>query len=269
MKEITNDLKAIHKYTLEILEYIHKICVSNNIKYSLDGGTLIGAIRHKGFIPWDDDADIFMPRPDYDRFINIITNDQNKYFKCLNFGITKNYFYPFAKIVNLKTKLKEGDFIEPDDLGVHVDVFPYDAVSNNFLNLRIKHIKKLRSCCSLAASKKIQKSRSLIKNIFKHITFPLLKLIGWKFWAKKTNNFLKRIKYEKSDYIMAYTGINYKRTIIPKNYFDDIICIDFEDKQFNIINQYDKYLTSIYGDYMTPPPLQNQIKKHNTTVWEK
>ena len=126
-KEITD--KELKKIQTEILKYVHDYCLKNNIKYWLDSGTLLGAIRHKGYIPWDDDIDIGMARDDYNKFLENFNNTQSKY-KCYSIENNNKFCYPYAKILDTSTIL-----YEPDEKGiklcVYIDLFPYDNAPND------------------------------------------------------------------------------------------------------------------------------------------
>ncbi len=270
MKEISKDVKLIQQHALQILKFVHKICVENNIRYSLDGGTLLGAIRHKGFIPWDDDIDIFMPRPDYDKFLLVMGQQNNQDFKCLHFGKTENYYYRFAKVVDLNTKVQEADNIDVPELGVFVDVFPFDAIDVENADKIIKKVKKIHKYAGYSALKSLKNvSGNKLTKAVKYITYPIFKMIGWKHWCKKFDKFVRKIDYDKYPHLMAYSGINFKKNIIPKAFFDNLIDVEFEGTQFKAIKEYHTYLTQLYGDYMVLPPKEKQVCHHDLIIFEK
>ena len=131
MKEISSidELKVIE---LDIMKKIHRFCVDNNIIYYLCYGTLIGAIRHKGFIPWDDDIDILMPRPDYERFLKLFPRVQKQLGLEVVNHKTKTYFgRPMSKVIDKRTDLFEPEFKGDDHIGVFVDVWPLDGAANS------------------------------------------------------------------------------------------------------------------------------------------
>lgn len=128
MKRIT-DIAELRKVQTGILDDIHRFCTANGIMYFLSCGTLIGAVRHKGYIPWDDDLDLYMPRKDYDRFVKLYTDAGGRY-RVLDPKKEKNYFYTFAKVVDTRTLLVETE-TEGYQIGVYVDIFPVDYVSDN------------------------------------------------------------------------------------------------------------------------------------------
>ena len=133
-------LDEIKNSELLILDDIDRVCRKNNIKYSLAFGTLIGAVRHKGFIPWDDDIDIVMTRDNYDKFIHTYINEKNENYSILNHEFDKNYYHQFTKVVDNRTTINNDNLREIKNMGVWVDVFPVDKISSKNLRLNLKLI---------------------------------------------------------------------------------------------------------------------------------
>lgn len=269
MEEIV-DIKEIQKIALDILVYVDNICRENNIKYSLAGGTLIGAIRHKGFIPWDDDIDIIMPREDYERFIELMDKSNNKKYKALHFGKSfPNYFYPFCKVCDTDTKLFEGNYINNNELGVFIDVFPIDGIPNEHEKI-LKKAKNIRSNLSFSCEKKYTKSKKgIIRSFLKFGKYCLVKLFGWKYWYKRFDKVSNKYNFNDYELSMPYSGCYGERDVFPKKYFDELIEVSFEKHNFMCFKDYDKYLTHVYGDYMTPPPKEKQITHHDFKIYKK
>ncbi len=270
MREIT-DIKEMQQIELNILEFVDKVCKDNNIKYFLSDGTLIGAIRHKGFIPWDDDIDITMPRPDYEKFLSIMDNLNSDRYECLHFSKKfKNYFYSFAKVVDLNTVLTESSFIRNEKMGAFIDVFPLDGVTDEktFLKNR-KKFGKLSAILNLSASKKFEPSKkNKINTIIKLLLYPISKMFGYKFWAKRLQKIMLKYNIDESNYVCRYCCVS-KKNVYPKEVFTDCINVEFEKQNFLTTKEYDAYLTRLYGDYMTPPPEDKQKPHHDVKLYWK
>lgn len=261
MKEMTT--ADIQQVSLDILKDVHSFCVKNNIKYSLAYGTLIGAIRHKGFIPWDDDVDIMMPRPDYEKFISIYTSSCG--YKIIPEG--KNSMIALTRVYDTaKTQV-----IQPEipwckkNVGVWIDIFPVDGAENDFqcFSERVKKIHELWSqnftYRSLSGPFKFQKGiRSNIR---------LLRLrINRNKWRTVDNHVLyaKSIKYGDTNYATSLTVPTEKTNeYYPIEWFNEYIDIEFEGLNFKAIKEYDKILKAVYGDYMKLPPENKRVPTHS------
>lgn len=272
MEEI-KETKDIQNIELEILKHIDQFCKKHNIKYSLCGGTLLGAIRHKGFIPWDDDIDIVMQRNDYERFLSLMDEEfkNGDNFKCLYYGNEDKYFYRFAKVVDLRTKLEEIDFDNPENLGVFVDVFPADGID-------IKKYKKIikksefygRFLTYSCMKKRSKRGDSFLKSFIKrYICLVISKFFGTKYWLKKFEKFVRSFKLEDYEYCNIYSGGLKDKEIFPTNYFNELIEVDFEKSKFLAFKNWHGYLEHTYGDYMTPPPPEKRITHHSFIAYKR
>ena len=273
VEQIT-ETKEIQKIAFEILKYVDKFCRKNNIKYSICGGTLLGAIRHKGFIPWDDDIDIMMPRNEYERFLKLMDNEYkegNKY-KCLHYGKDfPDYYYTFAKVVDLDTHLEESTLINNKDLGIFIDVFPVDGIpSKNPAKIAKKahHYNRMIVHSNMTKVDKtgISTGKYLIKKL---LITPYAKLLGRDYWLKKHEKYVKSFPLDKFEYGNLYSGSIGIKEMFPKKFFDEIIEVDFEGYKLLAIKEYTKYLEHTYGDYMTPPPPEKRVAPHNTKIYKK
>lgn len=269
-KEVT--LTECKKIEIEILDYVTELCNKNNLTYFLGGGTLLGAVRHKGFIPWDDDVDIMMPREDYDKLAQVISNIDNNRFLYLNYKDNNDYYYPFAKVVDKRTKVKELDCKEIKDLGVYIDIFPIDNVSDDMQENK-KLFKKYKMYDILLGSYKMPKEELKKNNIVKRILRYILKWYmsifnNYKKVLEKMENLGK--KYPNSNTVACITGRYFEKEIMPKSYIEDFIMAKFEDREYKIPKGYDLYLTKHYGDYMQLPPKEKQVSNHdNIAYWRE
>lgn len=263
-KQITLD--EMKEIELNILDKVDKICKENNLVYSLMDGSLIGAVRHNGIIPWDDDIDIMMPRPDYERLKEIMTQNPISNLLYMSSETQNDYIYPFAKVVDTRTTVKEYKTIEIENYGVYLDIFPVDAVYNNkirrFFQMRI--MKFLRKCLETSFHENAV-SKNKIKRLLKRIMTFFTKLVGYKKWLKVINrNCLKR-NYKENNYVtILYSTICTKANkYYTKEMFEKITDVKFENRDIKIIKDYDKYLMDLFGNYMKLPPVEEQVSNHN------
>jgi lipopolysaccharide cholinephosphotransferase len=256
------DLVKIKTIQLDILKVFDRFCKENNLRYSLTYGSLLGAVRHKGFIPWDDDIDIMMPRPDYDNMLNIF-NEYTDYYKVKAPTLNPDHPYVFAKIEDTRTQFIENIEINYE-IGINIDVFPVDGVPSNNLIFRIyfKWIKLLRY---LLLTKLITidfNNRSNSKNILLSVLKFILRPIRYQYLIDIIRKKIVKYDYNKSDYAMM-PCINLKPTErMDKMLFENYKKLQFENYPFTAIEDFHRYLQVLYGDYMKLPPLDQQITHH-------
>jgi len=259
MNRRITELEEIKKIELEILLYIDKVCKEHRIKYFLAYGTLLGAVRHKGFIPWDDDIDIIMPRPDYEKFIRVM-NDENTIYRmvCLE-NSKKDYSYPFAKVYDSRTSIYESWRPMKEELGLYVDVFPIEGLGDE--KDAINNANKL-----LKITKQIW-YMDTVKG--KNIKGVLLNVFG----RKNLNRCFKYISKKNDFYNTKYVGVltwpSDQIEMAEQKYYLESIDACFEGYSFPIPKYYDIILKKIYGNYMEFPPKAEQTQKHPFDVWWK
>lgn len=272
MKEM--NLQDMHVYCLEIAKDIHHFCVENNIRYSLAYGSLIGAVRHKGFIPWDDDIDVIMPRPDYDRFCRTFKSDKYK------LATPENAYIAYARVYdNEKTFCRTlGRWLKFEKEGIFVDIFPMDAVSEDkeeFIEQRnrAKEVLKLQLDNRGARKNLLDLFRILpFKEALKSLKVTLHNRFFYEgetnmnIISQKYQELLSENKWEDSSFcaVLAYVNDRISQQV-PIKYWDDLILKDFEDTKFYIFNSYDSVLKAIYGDYMKLPP-KDQREQHALAI---
>ena len=244
------DLKKVHEANLDILRAVDEICRKHNITYRIDSGTLLGAVRHKGFIPWDDDMDILMPREDYLRFIQIAEEQlpPDYLFQCIE--NTPWYPYNFGKVRAVHTLFREkmtGHL--PINHGIYVDVFPMDYVDPAnprrlaFVKRWISHYTMLR----------YQKLKMINKKRYWPASLLPLRFLNFRITALMEY----RLK-EKGDMVAKLCHQGPRKPPVSMSVFDDTILVPFEDQMFRIPRAYDRYLTERYGDYRTIPPMDQR-----------
>mgnify|MGYP004611248973 FL=1 len=264
MKKIENN--EYKRILVDLLKYLDQVCRENSISYSPLGGTMIGAIREKGIIPWDDDIDVVLMHDEYEKLITILKTKQDAPYKILDYENTKGYLYPFAKLVDTRTVLNEKDVRQIDDYGIYVDIFEYNYMPNNNILRKIHYynvyIKK--SLCNLSANTK--KYKSLHK-----------KIISWYAHFVGTEKLIKRYikacrKYNKckTKFIMSnWPAYGYEHEIQKASDFLQFIDVKFEDINIKITRDYDSILKTTFGDYMTPPPEDKRVAHDNEAYWKK
>lgn len=259
MREI--DIKELRKIQLEILDTVDKYCKKNNIKYWIDCGTLLGAVRHKGYIPWDDDIDIGMLREDYDKLLNTFNNNNTKY-KLMALELNKDYYFPFGKIVDTNTILYEPDEKTGIKGAVYLDVFVYDNAPDDDLKLKEMYDKRdyYNKFRIAQLYPKMYDKSSLKKRIMRFFLNIYLKFLPKNYYTKKCIKNSKRYINENTKRVGNFTSD--KRMSGDKDIFHSFIDVTFENKKYPAPVGYDKWLKAFYGDYMKLPPKDKRVSLH-------
>ena len=254
-------LKCLHKIEIDILKEIERVCNVLEIQYFADWGTLLGAVRHKGFIPWDDDIDVMMPREDYEKMLKLWSEEVSDQYVLQDYNSDDDYTNNFAKIRKNNTTFiqSEDEKLKKYHKGIFIDVFPGDKVPNNFLMRKIVYI---ASAVNLLYSRQYCSGSSGIIGSIERI---LLK-------TKKTN-FSKRRNY--AERIMKHWNKNTElkfvfpctiqccKKYMPGDMFENIKITNFENREFYITKNYDEILRDEYGNYMAFPPENERKWKHH------
>lgn len=259
---------------LNILDAFSQFCESNNLNYFLDAGTLLGAVRHKGYIPWDDDIDVNMPREDYDHFCQLIKENDGFIEEHLYVEFPEDTIFPFLKIADDRTILVEYPNKYPMEVGVYIDIFPKDGIKDDSLRTKlvcdISRILNLFRWFNVFSIYAWKHNKSLIRRVIaycgrKLIKHPNIPLKLQQDWIKRNN---KKHPLDKCNFVTTLVnGEFHKRA--PKECFSDYIKMEFEGKQYRGPAGYDTYLRCLYpGDYMQLPSEENRIK-HDTIVYWK
>ena len=272
MREMS--LEDLHEFCLEIAKDIHQFCIDNKLRYSLGYGSLIGAVRHKGFIPWDDDIDILMPRPDYDFFCEHYTSSKFK------LATPKNAYIAYARVFdNDKTFCRTlGRWLKYEREGAFVDIFPMDAVSADVASFnnqkeRAKQILKMQLDNRGAKKALIDLFRILpLKEALKSLKVTLHNRFFYEYETDMdviSHNYQKLLhenEWNTTDYcaVLAYVNDSISKQV-PIRFWDDLTLTNFEDTEFYIFSSYDKVLKDIYGDYMKLPS-KEQREQHALAI---
>ncbi|MCI7589869.1 MAG: LicD family protein [Spirochaetia bacterium] len=264
-KKYLEDLRKLQLLELKIAKEIKRVCEKNNISYFLVGGTLLGAVRHQGFIPWDDDMDIGMLRSDYKKFIEVCSRDLGDEFFLQTYQTDKAYGNFFAKIRLNQTHFTEyiTSTISCHD-GVFVDIFPYDFTSESEKE-RKKLISKINSLSNLYQYKKGYKMWS--KDLLHMCYFYLCKFQGlFKTLSQiedDVDKLLSLFDYPTYPHVISYFDCTRQKEYISISDLNNLKDYIFEDTTFKGPLDAGVYLTAVYGDYMELPPEENRYNRHD------
>lgn len=260
MKPIGID--ELKKMQIEILNETVTFCEKNGIRYFLAYGTLLGAVRHKGYIPWDDDIDIHMPRPDYEKFVELYNKEQNDKYAIVTHEQNRKYHVPFAKIYRKGTIVDEF-FYKQSVFGAYVDIFPLDGIESKWQAwlcgqcIRFMYIKTQRLCDRQTAARK---ARLLIT-----------KLILLPFSPHMILSTIRKVAtmhdFEKCERTCSFGSRTALREILPSEVFKEHATAVFEGTEYRIPKGYDKYLSSKYGNYMELPPEEKRVSTHDSQAY--
>lgn len=256
---------------LKILDSIDDFCKKNEIQYFLFSGTLIGAVRHKGYIPWDDDVDICMKRKDYDRFFAEFNQQRQDTLKAISTETEKDYYLASGKVIDTATVIEEeNNYAMP--IGVYVDVFPMDYLPADDkklkqLNHRIDIYRKMLVLKSVPVSDR----RSTVKNWVLKVSSFLLKPISMQHLiskiAKLATSYNDDATCNRIADISVFTyGMN---EVFPCEDFAEAVELEFEGKKYSAPKNYKHVLSNMYGDYMKLPPEEKQVSHHHFTAYWK
>lgn len=272
MKEL--DFKEVQQTALSILRFIHDICEKEGIRYFIAYGTLIGAIRHHGFIPWDDDLDIMMPRPDFERFLDYFKTHNTEPYKLMNLNTNPDYPYFNTRICDTNTIL-ETTVEDSYGMGVFVDVCAMDGIGQSYSDA-IRMMSKSKRLCSsmfLATRNKFHfgLTKGWGKKLLKFPAYIVTHFLGKSFFVKCMNKLLKKCDYDSSEFVGCLVWSTYapSKEVFPKSWIEEIQKGRFEDSEYNIPKHYDEMLRTIYGDYMILPPEKERVYHHQFTAYRK
>lgn len=261
--EVDIDIKALQAACLKILDGFDAVCRAHKLRYYMACGTMLGAVRHKGFIPWDDDIDVYMPRPDYKEFQKHAAEWLPANLKFVDYYSDPTFPHYYGKVEDLNTTLIERTYLGHYG-GVWIDIFPIDGASDDE-GERQRHRKRYHHWRHL--------QYFVYRNPWKHgrtLGGMLVWLIQKLYSKDKVNNRLQAILQEQDfnscDLLMPHSDNQKTFTketlgLVPTEY-------EFEGRKFYGVKDYDKYLTTIFGDYMTPPPVEQRVLHHNIVYFD-
>lgn len=261
-------LQEIQKVQISILEQVDRFCKKNKITYFLTGGTLLGAVRHQGFIPWDDDIDIAMPRPDYHRFIALGAKGIGKNYRVVSFEQSSFHTRLYIKVINPDYLCIEQYYTTSEQTFFGIDVFPVDGIPSNPMEFcryfyKIRFLRK----AFIFSQSRLGTGSTIIRRLLKYIPVLICNRIGGEYFYKKIYETLKSYPYTKSDYAGIIIGYYGKKEICHRSAYDNLIALKFENKEYPVLRNYKQYLTRLYGNYQLVPKEDHRMRHHSFEVY--
>ncbi len=264
------ELRAVQ---LGLLRRVKAVCAREGLRYTLFGGTLIGAARHQGYIPWDDDIDVALPRPDYEALIKHLAREPGVTVLCHT--LRPDYYYPYAKLCDARTLLIEVGMPPIAGLGVNIDLLPIDSFSKSAIarKLQLYRLFFYKKGWVYAVAPGDLDSPSPLKRAAKRAVKPaLVRLCRWKgttFWRDLVVQAMAGMPYEKGT-LAGYPFGGGMHSLMPRAVFERYAELPFEGEAFSVVADYDACLTQIFGDWRTPPPEKDRVAPHAfTAMWRE
>ncbi|KRL02141.1 LicD family protein [Liquorilactobacillus capillatus] len=274
MKIDFDDRKLLHSSELKLVESFSRFCDLNNLEYFLMGGTFLGAVRHQGFIPWDDDIDVGMPRADYEKMCSLIARNDNKIdsfpFKTFKNSDTSEYV---ARLENPKTRIIDRSAVDAEERSSWMDIFALDGMPNNNFARKVHSFNLLRLRLMLKYSEFNKVSVNYTERSFiEKSLIKVGKIIQPEKWLNtrkclnKLDQALQKYPYESSEYVVNFMGAYKLREMFPKRLYDDTRDYTFENLSLRGARDYDVILSQLYGSNYMEPPSEQMKNKHFTEV---
>ncbi len=269
-------MEDIQKVSLDILKFIADICEKEGFRYFLMYGTLIGAVRHNGYIPWDDDVDIMMPRSDYEKFLEYARTHKSRfgYYEIFNRQSRKDYIYGITRVSDSRYEIVKDDE-KNCSMGIFIDIYPYDGLGDD----RETALKKLTATrkycnCIVDITRKehhIPSTLNLKGKISHIVRYIKNRILGVGYFLKKIDDLREDYQFDSSRYVgpLMWFFTKPEKVLFEKRLFENPVKLKFEDREFYVPGDYHTLLTQEYGDYMQLPPVEKRIYHHNYKAFKK
>jgi len=277
MKRKELSIQEIQEVSLEILKSVADVCEELHLRYFLTYGTLIGAIRHKGFIPWDDDVDIMMPRKDYEELLSYFLTHSEDYphLELYNPETCSDYPYMISRFCDNRYLLRVENE-KPYGIGIFIDVYPLDGLGDTLANAI--HVGRKGNILSTFCYQSTRihynpatstSGHKLLKAIVKVPVYCAAKIIGKNYFQRQLNKLI-RIPYDDAEYVGPVVWlVGGEENIFPRKWFNELIDVPYEQYCFKVPKLYDQFLRKMYGDYMQMPPEKNRVGHHFYKAFRK
>ena len=264
-------IEQIHSAQLETLKKFAEICEKEGFTYFLAFGTLLGAVRHENFIPWDDDVDVMMPRQDYEKLINYCIRNRSALspFELHSIYTNDNYIYPIGRFSNSDYRLCCDNNVKEYGLGMFIDIYPMDGLGENVDEIKKRHKKmyKIIRFIDIGGRKKATGfSGNIVKRFLKKIVFYYIKVRGLKHYILKIEKEGKKIPYESCSKVGCCV---WGTRVFDKKWVESTMMHKFADTEFRIPVGYDEILKEVYNDYMELPKESDRVPSHEYRAYKK
>lgn len=249
---------------LEMLKWFHSFCKDNDLRYYAQGGTVLGAIRHQGFIPWDDDIDVGMPRDDYNKFIELMKDKPSNVYELETPLSNKDFVYTYCKVYNVNTTLVEHTRYKTKR-GIYLDVFPLDGMGDTEEEMK-KRVKFIKSKVNWISAKTcaLRKGRKWYKNLAIIFARCIPEFIcGWQKTVDRLDKFCAEKSFEDCKYVANAYGAWGEKEVALRETYGQPVEVDFEDAKVYVPQDHDQYLRNLYGDWRQLPPEEKRVTHHD------
>lgn len=261
------DIETIKNLQINILRAVHLFCCENKIPYSLACGTMLGAVRHKGYIPWDDDIDIYLLRQDYERLVELFPSQYDNHIEFISLERNSKWDRPYAKAFDNRTLVKENAFCDVQ-IGIGVDVYPVDDVPDDEKAWK-RYDRKRRLIQNALSIKRMKfvKSRGIIKNLTMSVLKFLTFFVTKRRFAEIIDSYSKKNNGKGFQSVFECVQGMLQKNRFDKTLFSSLSLYQFEDQFFYGFSDYDSYLRPAYGNYMELPPIEKRVIHHDYSAY--